>query len=94
MICFVVKSENLMKRGLVKQTMLPMVNLWHFSGKFDQDNVTVLWFCKTEIQDRARILVLVREESCELQFPKFTGNFCTVSLNIHLRAVPIFTPLK
>ena len=42
------------------RAVLPMVNLWHFSGKFDQHNVTVLWFRKTEIQDRARILVLVR----------------------------------
>ena len=48
---------------------------------------TVLWFRKTDIQDRAGILV-----PCEsLVSPKFTDNFGTVSSNIHLTAVPFLS---
>ena len=54
--------------------------------------VTVLWFRKTKIPDRAWRLVLVR--NCELWIPKFTDNFGTVSSNMYKKAVTIFIPLK
>ena len=61
-------QTNLLEHESDDRTVLLMVNLWHFSGKFDQHNVTVLWFRKTKIRDRARILVLVESlESCDFQ---------------------------
>ena len=55
-------------------SVLPMVKIWHFSGKFNQHFitfVTVLKFRKTEIQDRAGISVLVRV--LWVMISKFTG---------------------
>ena len=37
-----------------------MVKIWRFSSKFDQSLSLYLWFSNTEIQDRTRVMVLVR----------------------------------
>ena len=53
--------------------------------------VTVLWFCKTKIQDGQDI------GSCESLVSYDFQNLLTIlalSSNIHLKAVPIFIPLK
>ena len=59
------------------------LKIWHFSGKFDQ-HLSLLWFCKTKIQDRD---IGSCESVVSYDSPKFTNNFGTVSLHAQLKAV-------
>ena len=72
--------------------VLPMGKTWHFSGKFDQHLSLYCGSVKPKFKTGQGYWFLW--ESCELRFPKSTDNFCTFSSNVHLKAVPIFTPFK
>ena len=72
--------------------VLPMVKILHFSGKFDQHLSLCCGYVKLKFTTGPEYWI--SWESCELWFPKFTDNFGTVSSNMHVKAVPIFTPMK
>ena len=62
-----------------------------------------MWYANGKIDQRCRCVMVPMNrnsrqgrdigsyESYELQFPKFTDNYGTVSLNIHLKSVPFLS---
>ena len=73
--------------------VLPIVKIWHFSGKFDQHLSLYCGSVKPKFKTGPGYRFLW--ESCELQFPKFTDNFGTVSSNINtFKSSSNFDPIE